>query len=132
LTSPISLESGAISLLPPAPGVTPPITADQAVQEASKWESLDDAAAVFPVLATMVRQAPLPVDPVTDQPLSSPSMMNLLVWDVEVKGLCANGPAGPPDRASVAPGGCQWNGAHILISATSGEFLGEALVNFAS
>ncbi len=120
-----------MTLSPPPSGFAAGITPAQAVGEAAKWDQVSLASSVHPVLAVWTRPAPVPVDPNTDQPLASPSMVSTDVWDVQISGLCEAGTAGPMNR-SAPPQECQFNGAHIFIDANTGEYLGELVANIPS
>lgn len=120
----------AMALSPPPSDYKAGISASQAVSEAAKWDQVDAATSIDAVLAVWARPAPVPVDRNTDEPLASPSMMRLYVWDVQISGLCEAGVGGPVNVPT--PPACQFNGAHIFIDAQTGEYLGELVANMAS
>ena len=121
-----------MTLSPPPPGTAPQIAVATAIDEASQMDPADlaSAAIVVPVLALLTRPAPVPVDPNTDEPLVSPSMEELLVWDIQVKGICASNP-GEIKVSTAAPsqGACQYTGAHIFVDATGGGIVLELFTN---
>ena len=121
-----------MTLSPPPPGTVPQIVVATAIDEASRMDPADlaSAARLVPVLALLTRPAPVPVDPNTDEPLVSPSMEELLVWDIQVGGICASDP-GEIKVSTTAPsqGPCEYTGAHIFIDANGGGVVLELFAN---
>ncbi len=115
-----------IVLDPPSSDYQPVVDASAAVATAEQHEPTDQASRISPLLALFTNQAAVPVGADTDQPIGPPIWVRVPAWIVTVDGVCIpvfGGFVHTDNPTSLSS--CAGTQAHLVINATTGEFLEE-------